>query len=226
MRIWVLHIARLVLLSAFLISCNEEEGASYPPVKLEFLTAEAGADGTLQTLVTDKGERLVVAEDRTRTELFPNGSSRVVGNYEVISSAGGQKEVRIYALANTVSPAPVPAAEFGNGLKLDPVDVLSIWMGRDFLNMTLSIKAQSEKHRFHFIEESVVRDAVTGRLTVRLMLYHDNGGDMEAYTKRAYVSVPLGRYAASVAEPAMIYFSLHTYDGKVKTYQFEYVPSH
>lgn len=54
MRIWVLHIARLVLLSAFLISCNEEEGASYPPVKLEFLTAEAGADGTLQTLVTDK----------------------------------------------------------------------------------------------------------------------------------------------------------------------------
>ena len=61
MRIWVLHIARLVLLSAFLISCNEEEGASYPPVKLEFLTAEAGADGTLQTLVTDKGERLVVA---------------------------------------------------------------------------------------------------------------------------------------------------------------------
>lgn len=58
------------------------------------------------------------------------------------------------------------------------------------------------------------------------MLYHDNGGDMEAYTKRAYVSVPLGRYAASAAEPAMIYFSLHTYDGKVKTYQFEYVPSH
>ena len=40
MKIWVLHIARLVLLSAFLISCNEEEGASYPPVKLEFLRRE------------------------------------------------------------------------------------------------------------------------------------------------------------------------------------------
>ena len=48
MRIWALHIVRLVLLSTFLISCNEEEGASYPPVKLEFLTAEAGADGTFK----------------------------------------------------------------------------------------------------------------------------------------------------------------------------------
>ena len=35
---------------------------------------ESGADGRLQTLVTDKGERLVVAEDRTGSELLPNSS--------------------------------------------------------------------------------------------------------------------------------------------------------
>lgn len=126
MRIWTLHIVLSVLFSVFLFSCNEDDGAPYPSVRLEFLTAESGADGRLQTLVTDKGERLVVAEDRTGSELLPNSSSRVVSNYEVLSSVGGRKEIRIYALANTVSPVPLPAGEFRNGLKFDPVDMLSI----------------------------------------------------------------------------------------------------
>lgn len=91
MRIWTLHIVLSVLFSVFLFSCNEDDGAPYPSVRLEFLTAESGADGRLQTLVTDKGERLVVAEDRTESELLPNSSSRVVSNYEVLSSVGGRK---------------------------------------------------------------------------------------------------------------------------------------
>ena len=74
MRIWTLHIVLSVLFSVFLFSCNEDDGAPYPSVRLEFLTAESGADGRLQTLVTDKGERLVVAEDRTESELLPNSS--------------------------------------------------------------------------------------------------------------------------------------------------------
>ena len=201
MRIWTLHIVLSVLFSVFLFSCNEDDGAPYPSVRLEFLTAESGADGRLQTLVTDKGERLVVA-------------------------VGGRKEIRIYALANTVSPVPLPAGEFRNGLKFDPVDMLSIWMGRDYLNMTLSIRAQNARHTFHFIQESVERDAVTGKLKVHLMLYHDDGGDVEAYAKRAYVSVPLRQYTSDIGESVIIYFSFHTYDGEVQTYQFEYVPSH
>ena len=70
------------------------------------------------------------------------------------------------------------------------------------------------------------RDAVTGKLKVHLMLYHDDGGDVEAYAKRAYVSVPLRQYTSDIGESAIIYFSFHTYDGEVQTYQFEYVPSH
>ena len=204
MRIWTLHIVLSVLFSVFLFSCNEDDGAPYPSVRLEFLTAESGADGRLQTVVTDKGERLGVAEDRTGAELLPNSSSRVVSNYEVLSSVGGRKEIRIYALANTVSPVPLPAGEFRNGLKFDPVDMLSIWMGRDYLNMTLSIRAQNARHTFHFI----------------------HGGDVEAYAKRAYVSVPLRQYTSDIGESVIIYFSFHTYDGEVQTYQFEYVPSH
>ena len=104
--------------------------------------------------------------------------------------------------------------------------MLSIWMGRDYLNMTLSIRAQNARHTFHFIQESVERNAVTGKLKVHLMLYHDDGGDVEAYAKRAYVSVPLRQYTYDIGESAIIYFSFHTYDGEVQTYQFEYVPSH
>ena len=57
-------------------------------------------------------------------------------------------------------------------------------------------------------------------------LYHDDRGDVEAYAKRAYVSVPLRQYTSDIGESVIIYFSFHTYDGEVQTYQFEYVPSH
>lgn len=123
----------------------------------------------------------------------------------------------------TVSPVPQPAGKFKEGIKTDPADVLSIWMGLDYLNITLSIKSQGGRHTFHFIEDEVVSDVETGHKEVYLTLYHDAGHDT-GYTQRAYLSVPLRQYAAEAMEKVTVHFSLYTYSGEIKTYDFDYMP--
>ena len=45
----------LPLLACLLTGCGDDD-YHYPSVKLEFLTAFSGADGYLQSVVTDEGE--------------------------------------------------------------------------------------------------------------------------------------------------------------------------
>lgn len=218
-----LLLSMLLALPLWVSSCDSDEGYEYPSVKLEFLTAETGSDGCIESVVTDDGRRLPIEKDHTRSQLQANASVRIVSNYELLTSIDNKPEVRIYGLMQVVAVDPKPRAEFENGVKRDPVDVTSVWLGQDYINMVLGIHWQNAKHRFGFIEESVT-DHGDGRPDVKLSLYHDNGGDMEAYSERAYLSIPLkNRYP----EGAHITLYFHTYDDNNKNkavYEFEYIP--
>lgn len=172
-------------------SCKEESYV-YPPVQQDFLTAFSGSDGALKTLLTDKGEHYTIAEDLSKSKLTPNSSSRVVGNYEILS--GNNKAVRVYGLLNAVSVIPLPpnSSPFINGIKTDPVKMVSIWMGKDYLNIILSIAMQDKKHSFHFVEEKI--ENIQGTKVITLLLYHNANGDSESFSKRAYLSIPLRQY--------------------------------
>ena len=212
----------IVFLSITLSSCGDEDYV-YPPVKLEFLTAESGDDGNIKVLLKDDGERLSVKEDRTQTKIEANSTKRVISNYEQLATG----EVRIYAMGNVVSPLPLPAdAEaFKDGIKTDPAEILSIWMGRDYLNMVLQVKAQNGKHYFHFVEEKVFVNDL-GDKCVSILLYHDKNGDVPAYTQRAYASIPLKQYADPYSERILIYFGYYAADGYRRNLEpFNYVPS-
>lgn len=210
------------MLVSLLSACGDDE-YHYPSVKLEFLTAHAGADGRLQSVLTDEGETYAVIEDATNSSIEANASVRLVGNYAPVLSSDGSAGVKLYAALRTVSPVPQPAEEFEEGVKTDPADMLSIWMGMDYLNVILNVKAQGGKHVFHFVEDRVVTDAEAGCKEVYLTLFHDAGQDV-GYTQRAYLSVPLRQYVADGVGEVKVHFSLHTYSGEVKTYDLSYVP--
>lgn len=200
-------------------SCKDD-GYVYPSVQLEFLTAETGNDGYIQSVVTDEGKRLPIEKDHTRSQFLANSAVRIIANYELLSEQG-QDEARIYTLLKPVSVDPQPANEFPDGaVKMDAAKVQSIWMGRDYLNMVLAVQAQSGKHIFGFVEESV--DTGNDRCpVVTVLLYHNAGGDVEAYAQRGYLSVPLkNRYP----QGAHIKFKVNTYDGE-KLYCFDYKPT-
>lgn len=213
----------LSALACMLLASCDDDDYHYPTVKLEFLTAQAGADGSLKSVLTDEGNTFAVVEDASKTYIDANASIRIVSNYGEAIAADGASGVKLYGSLSTISPLPKPASEFKDGVKHDPADVTSIWMGLDYLNIILDIKALNGKHSFHFVEEEISTDEETGHRFVHLSLYH-NSEDVQGYSKRAYLSIPLLHYAEEGIEKVTVDFSLNTYSGEEKTYQFEYTP--
>ncbi len=217
-------VSLLWLVCGLWTSCQDDE-YHYPSVKLEYLTAYSDGEGKLLSVVTDAGEYMDVAEDGTGLSYEPGTASRIVTNYEKVVATDGSEGARLYAGIFAIAPEPLPANEFEEGIHTDPADVLSIWPGLNYLNIILTVKAQDGKHVFHFIEDQVT-EATDGYTDVYLTLYHDDGDDIQAYTQRAYLSVPLQKYLSREGLQGLnIHFSLHTSSDEVKTYDIDYYTS-
>lgn len=116
-----LHTVWLLGMLFLMTACGDDEDYYYPPVKLEFVTVKAGADGLIKSLLPDKGKLLTVSKDRTGSSISPNTARRVISNYEVNSD---DATAVIYSLQSVVAPEPKEATDpaFEGGLKYDPVD--------------------------------------------------------------------------------------------------------
>ena len=93
--------------------------------------------------------------------------------------------MKLYAVLSAISPVPQSADKFKDGIKRDPADILSIWMGIDYLNIMLEIKSQNGKHSFHFIEDEVTTDKEAGRyvcLSIMMM------AEMCRHTRNVHIS--------------------------------------
>lgn len=212
MKRYKLHIIWLIGLLLLVSACGDDE-YHYPSVKLEIATVKSGVDGKLQTLLPDKGDELGVLKDRTNSTISPNSSKRVLANYEVLSS-NGVTTATIYSLQSLVTLTPKFKGEPGYGelIKTDPVDVVSIWIGRDYLNMILSLKAKGGiQHVFDLLGE-VQEESESGEKVVVLSLYHDAKGDPEYYNRKAYISVPLTQLAGKPDQVVRIKFKYYTSD--------------
>ena len=161
------------------------------------------------------GEEYAVLVDDSHSRIRPDSLVRIVSNYEWVHEEGGEG-VHLYAVSAAVAPIPLPVDKFPEGVKTDPVDVLSVWMGRNYLNLMLTVKAH--------VEDRVDVDIEAHRSSVELTLYHDDGGDTPAYSQRAYCSIPLLQYADEGVDTVEVSLHVHTYSGEVKTYTFEYRP--
>lgn len=221
------RLAVCVLLPLLLatMACKEDESYHYPPVKLEFFTMQPDAEGRPLTIRTDDGVLRSVVEYTSAKRTENSAALRVVGHYEETApTADGTAAVKLYTWSAVTAPLPRVEADFEKGVKRDPADLLSAWMGWDYLNLLLTVKGQDAKHAFHFVEEAVNHDPATGIRSVTLSLYHDAANDVQAYTKRAYLSVPLRQYAADNVSKVELTFKLLTYTGEWKTYRFDYLP--
>lgn len=178
-----------ILLILLLSACSEDD-YYYPSVKLEFVTVGMDADGSSVVLIPDKGEMLEVVENRSDLRQIPESGLRVVANYESLAN----RQAIIYGMAEILAPQPEPADSdlFSKGIKTDPVTLESIWLGRQYLNMVLQVRLKDGMHYFHFVEEHVEETELERKVV--LLLYHDAGGDMQAYTQDVYASVPLSGY--------------------------------
>ncbi|MDR0892612.1 MAG: NigD-like protein [Mediterranea sp.] len=199
-------------MALLLTACKDDE-YHYPSVKLEFVTVQADAQGRIATLIPDDADPLPVSKDRTNSRISASTTQRVLSQYETVGS-GATATADIYSLQSLIVPLPKPATDeaYKGGIKHDPVNVRSIWMGRDYLNLILNLKVNSGRtHVFGMVEDT---SELASQGIITLSLYHDKGGDAEYYNRQAYLSVPLAQYA-SLPRPAgsiTIRFKYYTYD--------------
>lgn len=216
------HLLLLPVLLLLGTACGGDD-YHYPDIVMAYLTAHSGADGRLETVLADDATLYDVLNAVSAPDATPDTTLRIVANYTREADGNDGTGVRLYAAQTAVSPMPLPAGQFENGVKTDPASVLSIWMGLDYLNVVLEVKTGGESHAFHFVEEEVRWNETAARREVCLSLYHDAGDDPQYYTRRAYLSIPLAQYATDDAASLSVRFSLLNYEGEEESYVFEYI---
>lgn len=201
----------LLLLTITFTSCKENNDYIYPSVKLDFLTANTDALGNISSIVNNEGSVLSVINDRTKTKLKANSQQRIISNYE--EHAEG---VEIYALAQIIGAKPLKLddKELENGIKTDPIEVISISKGYGFLNLVLSVKMQNQKHYLHSVEESITYDD-NHEKRVNLLLYHDANNDAMSFGNRIYMSIDVSSYLSEDTDKVKIILSYHDLNGKL-----------
>ncbi len=208
-----------LLLALCFSSCKNDEVLS-PSIQLEFINGTTNNDGLLQTITIDNGTVLKVNQDKTNSKFDPDITKRMIANIEQLPNHFSN----IYALANVISGNPVSEKDFADGIKTDPVDLLSIWQGGNYVNMVLLVKVNNEKHNFHFIEQSK-EEVAPGKVVVHVMLYHDaNTTEPLFNVRRAYLSIPVNQYFDDNTSEVQLNFSYNSYtDGVVncKPYLFK-----
>lgn len=216
-----------LLLSTFfclllLGACKEDEYV-YPNVISTFIDVTTDADGTLQNLITDKGETLQILNQKGLDGLTPDSIYRSVSIYEPkATDAQGNATALLYSCQLIISVKPVTADKLPNGIaKTDPLYIQSVWKSGNYLNLILLPMAKDKSHIFHFVEEGIT-DNGDGSRTLHLTLYHDQNGDYEAFTRKSYLSVPLWAYEGRLTQGDRVIIRINTYEKGFVSYEFTY----
>ena len=205
-----LGVVSLLFLTIGFISCsNDDEDYVFPSLLSEFADISTDADGRFDYLLTDEGKKLeIVNSAEIEIEgVTPDTVYRTLSRYELMD-----RGVRLYSLQAIPLLYPKPQNAFPGGVKTDPLTLQSLWRGGDYLNMIVQVKAQNGKHVFYVVEDSLTTSPTGGR-TLFLRLCHDAGDDVQAYTQKAYFSIPLSPYASSMSSGDVIVMDIPTETG-------------
>lgn len=195
----------LIAFICILWGCKEEESI-YPPALTEILSVSTDAEGCASLLWPDGSGSYSVENKADFSHLTPDSLYRAIAIYEICDDEN--RVAHVYSLGSIFSSPPVQG--WNEAIKTDPADVQSIWMSGNYLNMVLLVKGQNQEHEYHCIE-------TTDDSRLRFQFYHDRKGDIEAYTKKVYFSIPMKGYKYRYSS---FLFSINTRKEGVKTYEF------
>lgn len=206
----------------FLGACKEDEYV-YPNVISTFIDVTTDTSGTLQDLITDKGETLQILNREGLDGLTPDSTYRTVSIYEPKETdTQGNATALLYSCQLIIAVKPVTVDKLPDGIaKTDPLGIQSVWKSGNYLNLILLPMAKEKSHIFHFIEDGIT-DNEDGSRTLHLTLYHNQNGDYEAFTRKSYLSVPLWAYEGRLTQGDRVILRIHTYEKGFVSYKFTY----
>lgn len=211
----LLKLYGILFATLFLTGCGEEEYV-YPDLITEMSCLKTDAEGFGTQIITDNGIVWHLQEGNRPDSLTADSLYRVVSRFAPTTTADASKAKAVaYSFWKVISPLPKPESEY-ESIRMEPVDIQSIWRSGDYLNMVLEVMVKDQEHELSFIEKGISTNA-NGTRTLHLSLYHHRKDDVEGFMQKHYLSVPLWHYEGKLNKGDSIVFELYTYkEGMVK----------
>lgn len=196
-------------------ACGDDEDNLYvyPPLLTEFVELYTDAEGNGTRFVTDDGKTYII--NRPIQGLQPHATYRLVCGYEVTAAYQGEYPVAKVYTVETVNILESKEEPSDND---DPLAVVGIWNGGDYLNLHLTPKTQGGTQEWGYRTDSV-RLSSTGKI-YHLSLFHRQLGDPYSYSTMVYASLPLR--PLGIQENDSIIFTVLTFDGR-KAWKFGFI---
>lgn len=209
-----------ILLCAMIIitACNKDDNYEYPNLITEFAGLQTDNKGVATSIITDENKTLCFEKINTLSNLATDSIYRIVARY-AYKEPSENSFIKLYSIISVIAPYPADKKYF-KVQKNDPVKVQSITLSNNYINIVLNVLKKEKKHAFHFIQESIINNEDNTK-SVNITLYHDNGGDLEAFYNTSYLSIPIDKYKETLKSGDKIIVTINTYEDGFISYPFE-----
>ena len=205
----------ILFTAMFLSACGEEEYV-YPNLITEISCLKTNSEGFGVQIITDNGTVWDLKEGNRPDNLTADSVYRVVSRFTPIADS----EAVAYSFWKVISPLPKPESEY-ESIRLDPVDIQSIWRSGNYLNMILQVMVKDKEHELSFIDNGIIPNN-NGTRTLYLTLFHHRKDDVEGFMQKYYLSVPLWHYQEKLNKSDSIVFQVNTYKEGMTSRTFIY----
>lgn len=183
-----------------LSGCSKEEESNFPNASWMMADAMMDANGTPIQLHTDDGKTYRITNpDFLKERLLESGpgmykDTLIRTNCVCILHPLPSAEATLLDAVQAFAPLPIPAEDFKNGVKTDPVYIRSIWKTDRYINLTLEPMGKDKSLAFHFADYGW-HETHDGKRIQKLVVHHNQNGDYPAFRRTVYLSVPIWQYA-------------------------------
>ena len=205
----------LLFAVALLTACGKEEYV-YPDLITEMSCLKTDEEGFGHQIITDNGIVWNLNKGNCPDGLTPDSLYRVVSRFTPVEKSKAIAD----SFWEVIAPIPKPESEY-ESVRMDPVDVQSIWRSGDYLNMVLQVMVKDQEHELAFIDNGITSN-YNGTQTLHLTLLHHRKDDVEGFMKKYYLSVPLWHYEEKLNKGDAIVFELYTYKEGMTQRTFTY----
>lgn len=106
--------------------------------------------------------------------------------------------VELYNAAAVFSPKPVGIKD--GSMKNDPVEVVTAWREKRYINLRLGVRRGSEANHYMAFVDQAIRHNADGTNTKIINFFHDSNGDGEYYRHETIISCPVYQYSSALRE--------------------------
>lgn len=212
-QFFIIGICILTVFGSIACSSNTEQDAFYPSLITDFAAVYSDNDGNLYRIQPDHKKGLYLSNPIAG--YHPGTEYRGVCTYTF--SSDDSSVVKLYGLRHVNILRDSTKSTYPGK---DPLSLVSMWDGGDFINLHLTTKTQHGRQFFGFRTDSVTLGTNQKR-TAHLSLYHNQNNDPQSYSQTEYASLPKSSVSTLISDGDSICLYIHTYEG-IKTAKFIY----